>query len=42
VTNLEGCEYVDISETPLTNTLPIRRLGSSPAGCLCPAPSRRV
>jgi uncharacterized protein len=24
---LEGCEYVDISETPFTNTLPIRRLG---------------
>jgi uncharacterized protein len=27
VTYLEGCEYVDISETPFTNTLPIRRLG---------------
>lgn len=24
---LGGCEYVDISETPFTNTLPIRRLG---------------
>ena len=28
--HLEGCEYVDISETPFTNTLPIRRLGLSP------------
>ena len=27
---LEGCEYVDISGTPFTNTLPIRRLGLSP------------
>ncbi len=27
---LEGCEYVDISETPFTNTLPIRRLGLAP------------
>ena len=27
VNYLEGCEYVDISETPFTNTLPIRRLG---------------
>jgi hypothetical protein len=27
---LEGCRYVDISETPFTNTLPIRRLGLSP------------
>lgn len=27
---LEGCEYVDLSETPFTNTLPIRRLGLSP------------
>ena len=27
---LEGCEYVDIAETPFTNTLPIRRLGLSP------------
>ena len=27
---LEGCEYVDISETPFTNTLPIRRLGLPP------------
>jgi hypothetical protein len=26
VTYLKGCEYVDISETPFTNTLPIRRL----------------
>src|ERR687898_755083 len=26
----EGCEYVDISETPFTNTLPIRRLGLAP------------
>jgi hypothetical protein len=24
---LDGCEYVDVSETPFTNTLPIRRLG---------------
>ena len=24
---LGGCEYVDIAETPYTNTLPIRRLG---------------
>jgi uncharacterized protein len=24
---LKGCQYVDISETPFTNTLPIRRLG---------------
>ena len=24
---LDGCEYVDISDTPFTNTLPIRRLG---------------
>ncbi len=24
---LNGCEYVDVSETPFTNTLPIRRLG---------------
>ncbi len=30
VTYLEGCEYVDISETPFTNTLPIRRLGLAP------------
>ena len=28
--HLEGCEYVDISETPFTNTLPIRRLGLAP------------
>jgi uncharacterized protein len=27
---LEGCEYVDISETPFTNTLPIRRLNLAP------------
>ena len=27
---LKGCEYVDISETPFTNTLPIRRLGLTP------------
>lgn len=30
VTYLEGCEYVDISVTPFTNTLPIRRLGLVP------------
>jgi uncharacterized protein len=30
VTYLEGCEYVDIAETPFTNTLPIRRLGLAP------------
>jgi uncharacterized protein len=30
VTYLKGCEYVDISETPFTNTLPIRRLGLAP------------
>lgn len=30
VKHLEGCEYVDVSETPFTNTLPIRRLGLSP------------
>ncbi len=30
VTHLEGCEYVDISITPFTNTLPIRRLGLAP------------
>lgn len=30
VAYLEGCLYVDISETPFTNTLPIRRLGLSP------------
>ncbi len=29
---LEGCEYVDISETPFTNTLPIRRLDLAPRG----------
>jgi hypothetical protein len=28
--HLEGCGYVDVSETPFTNTLPIRRLGLSP------------
>jgi hypothetical protein len=27
---LRGCEYVDVSETPFTNTLPIRRLGLAP------------
>jgi hypothetical protein len=27
---LKGCEYVDISATPFTNTLPIRRLGLAP------------
>jgi uncharacterized protein len=30
VAYLEGCEYVDISETPFTNTLPVRRLGLAP------------
>jgi hypothetical protein len=30
VTYLEGCKYVDISETPFTNTLPIRRLALVP------------
>jgi len=30
VTYLKGCEYVDISETPFTNTLPVRRLGLAP------------
>ena len=30
VPELEGCEYVDISVTPFTNTLPIRRLGLAP------------
>jgi hypothetical protein len=30
VAYLVGCEYVDISETPFTNTLPIRRLGLTP------------
>ena len=30
VAYLEGCEYVDIAETPFTNTLPIRRLGLAP------------
>lgn len=28
--NLEGGEYVDVSVTPFTNTLPIRRLGLAP------------
>ena len=28
--SLEGCEYVDVSVTPFTNTLPIRRLGLTP------------
>jgi hypothetical protein len=32
--HLEGCEYVDIAETPFTNTLPIRRLGLAPGGPL--------
>jgi hypothetical protein len=32
VAYLEGCEYVDISETPFTNTLPIRRLGLASGG----------
>jgi uncharacterized protein len=27
---LQGCRYVDISATPFTNTLPIRRLGLEP------------
>jgi hypothetical protein len=27
---LEGCRYVDIAETPFTNTLPIKRLGLAP------------
>ena len=27
---LVGCKYVDISETPFTNTLVIRRLGLTP------------
>ena len=26
---LDGCEYVDIADTPFTNTLPVRRLGLS-------------
>jgi hypothetical protein len=30
VRHLRGCEYVDISETPFTNTLPIQRLGLAP------------
>ncbi|MEJ7815860.1 MAG: putative glycolipid-binding domain-containing protein [Rubrobacter sp.] len=30
VTYLEGCGYVDIAETPFTNTLPIKRLGRGP------------
>jgi len=30
VAYLEGCEYVDIAETPFTNTLPIRCLGLVP------------
>ena len=32
VTYLKGCEYVDIAETPFTNTLPIRRLDLAPGG----------
>jgi hypothetical protein len=27
---LDGCLYIDVSETPFTNTLPIRRLGLAP------------
>jgi hypothetical protein len=30
VTYLEGCQYVDVSETPFTNTLPVRRLDLTP------------
>jgi hypothetical protein len=30
VTYLKGCEYLDISATPFTNTLPIRRLDLAP------------
>lgn len=30
MTYLEDCEYVDISESPFTNTLPNRRLGLAP------------
>jgi uncharacterized protein len=30
VSYLKRCEYVDISETPFTNSLPIRRLGLAP------------
>jgi hypothetical protein len=29
VAYLDGCEYVDIADTPFTNTLPVRRLGLS-------------
>ena len=29
---LEGCVDVDISATPVTNILPIRRLGLAPGG----------
>src|SRR5688572_5739167 len=32
VTYLKGCGYVDIAETPFTNTLPIRRLDLAPGG----------
>jgi uncharacterized protein len=32
VSYLKGCEYVDISETPFTNSLPIWRLGLAPGG----------
>jgi uncharacterized protein len=32
VSYLQGSEYVDISETPFTNSLPIRRLGLVPGG----------
>ena len=27
---LDGCRYIDVSATPFTNTLPIRRLGLAP------------
>ena len=30
LTYLKGCKYVDVSETPFTNTLPIRRLDLPP------------
>ncbi len=30
VAYLEGCDYVDISVTPFTNTLPVRKLGLEP------------
>ena len=34
VTSIDGCIDVDISATPFTNTLPIRRLGLRPANRL--------